>query len=330
MIRIVLLIISLIPLTATIKSETPRRIYHVAERLTVADTTIVFHPMDSEPYAAIEIRVSVDEPRRLRTGSSPAWFEIECGDLRFISQRHTSIADNIHDDRTITLSIFSADTLLYSESARDLHLDGGENSYLLEWNDTSDTLNLYAGHNKLRLWSHIPLVAPSGSNPISYRSEGQSHITLLVAEEKEISRDRRLAGLPPATLDSAILDGHHDFPAGVYNYLDRSSDPDVARQGGRYSLAILPDPEAEGRYIIYYLSGAEVESDFWQPGMIKGRLKSTPFRNQYDLEWFDAHGNPLPGGIDSYAVTDRNAATLTLTFPSLSGATLRFARTSVN
>ncbi len=326
MVRITLLLLSLIIMGHGAGSAAPKRIYHVAQHLSVTDTTIVFPPIGSEPYAAIETRVAVNEPRRLRTGKSPAWFEIGCGEMRLVVQRHTQVADNIHDNSTILLSLFSADSLLFSGSARDMDLNGGENSYLLEWNATSDTLNVYAGHDKIRLCGRVKIPAPSGIAPVTFASTGTSTVSLLVAEEKEIPRERRLQGMSADSITAVIDRHHHEFPAGVYRYLDRSTDPDIARHGGRYSLAILPDPQAKGRYVIYYLSGAEVDSDFWKAGMIKGYLSVTPFRNQYDLEWFDAHGNPIPSGNDSYAVTDSNAATLTLTFPSLGSATLRFSR----
>lgn len=77
-------------------------------------------------------------------------------------------------------------------------------------------------------------------------------------------------------------------PAGIWIPLDRENDPDYARPGGSYTLAVIPDCDTPGDYLIIYLDGAMVNNVAWKPGMIKGRLHQTPFDNIYALKWYTA------------------------------------------
>lgn len=72
---------------------------------------------------------------------------------------------------------------------------------------------------------------------------------------------------------------------GFWCYLDRDNNPDWAKLGGRYNIALIKENDD---YLIVYLSGAETNSSNWNEGMIKGRLKATIFQNHYDLEWYDS------------------------------------------
>ena len=323
-----LLLLAIIMAWMCLSAANTRRVYSIAETRIFTDTCVVYGPLGREPYSAIELRLSVNEPRRLQTGSSPAWFEVHCGKLRFIARKYSPVSDNIHDGSTIKINVYSADTLIESADARGVKLNGAQNSYLLEWNDSSDTLHVYTGSERLHHVLSAPVNAPAGSDSLSLIVTGEASVSVLVTEEKDVPRQKRLAGLPSDSLDVLVARNRFNFPDGIYRYLDRAADPSIARPGGRYTLAVATVPGTPGTHAIYYVDGAEVESQFWHTGMLKGFLRATPFKNQYDLEWYDSHGNPIPGGADSYAVTDAIAATLTLTFPSLDGATIRFARTS--
>lgn len=103
---------------------------------------------------------------------------------------------------------------------------------------------------------------------------------------------------------------------GFWCYLDRDNNPDWAKLGGRYNLALL---KVKDDYLIIYLSGAETNSSNWEEGMIKGRLKATIFQNHYDLEWYDSLFELID--VDAYASI--NNSILTLEFP-LYKAKVRF------
>lgn len=307
----------------------PRRIYHIASPLPLTDTIAIYPPLGSEAYGAIEARIAISGSERLHSGPARSWFEIGCGDLRLRCRLNTDVADNLYDRRSMTISLFIADSLVaQSNPSAGLALDNGPNTCLIEWNSAADTASVYAGSARLSLVMKAAAPAPAGSAHATLRVEGSAIATMLVAEEHLPSRSERLAGLPSHLADSLISSASapHPFPEGIYAYLDRAADPAIARPGGRYTLLVRELPEHRGSYGIYYIAGAEVDPTLWRPGMLKGSISATPFRNQYDLLWHDAHGNPIPGCEDSYATTDSSTQTLTLTFPSLDGATIRFAR----
>lgn len=113
----------------------------------------------------------------------------------------------------------------------------------------------------------------------------------IVTEARHRADTRLHTSLTPADIDSLIA-ASDDPVAGYWEYLDRDNDPDRARPGGRYTLAIIPSGTA-GRYDIIYASGARVNAGQWQCGMIKGHLTSTAFVDHYTLEWFDAMCQPV-------------------------------------
>ncbi|MDE7159684.1 MAG: LysE family translocator [Muribaculaceae bacterium] len=122
----------------------------------------------------------------------------------------------------------------------------------------------------------------------------------------------REAALSPDTLtalaDSAADAG--DMLAGVWGIYDRTLDETLLRMGGDYRLALLPD---SGGWTGYYLSGARICPEKWQPGMVKMRLRRSPFDDRLDAEWHDAEG--LPMSRDISAALDEEEQILTILFP---------------
>lgn len=78
---------------------------------------------------------------------------------------------------------------------------------------------------------------------------------------------------------------------GFWEMFDRSLDESNVRPGGEYRLAIIAN--SSNGYDMVYMSGAGKNVNTWQPGMLKGEMTSTPFRNIYDVKWRDADGNPI-------------------------------------
>lgn len=87
-------------------------------------------------------------------------------------------------------------------------------------------------------------------------------------------------------LSEGLFISSSDQRVGVYEYLDSDTDTELCRPGGRYSLGVVPD--GDGGYEIIYLAGAEENGASWLPGMVKGRLTPTIFRDHFNLEWVDA------------------------------------------
>lgn len=131
--------------------------------------------------------------------------------------------------------------------------------------------------------------------------------------------------VPEEVLDSlpALISRSEDPNIGLWNYLDRDNNANLAILAGTYTLATLPNgPDG---YMIVYLGGAQQNKDAWTPGRIKAYLRRTPFANHYDLIWLDAYGRPAPP--ESYATVDAANGIMTLVFP-LVETTLRFRNAS--
>ena len=107
--------------------------------------------------------------------------------------------------------------------------------------------------------------------------------------------------------------------AGIWTYLDRNMDNDYARPGGRYKLALIPADNTDS-YLLVYLEGAETNGNAWKEGMIKGKLKTTPFENHYDLTWYDSKMEKIDRDCHADISTEE---ILTLSFPLLK-STIRF------
>lgn len=96
--------------------------------------------------------------------------------------------------------------------------------------------------------------------------------------------------------DVNTIDAPH---AGQWAYLDRMMPEGSVIIGGKYRVALVPDSNNPGDYIIVYLSGATVDSEFWQPGYVKGRLKATPFVDHFDAEWLDSRRQTLSDEVSA-------------------------------
>lgn len=121
-------------------------------------------------------------------------------------------------------------------------------------------------------------------------------------------------------IDSIITIEKGKGASGYYTYLDRDNDTRLAQPGGFYKLALISDND--GGYEIIYLDGAEVNSALWKPGMLKGRLRPTIFKNNYDLEWLDSANLPIAREV--FATLTDNVI-LELNFP-IYKTKLRFSR----
>lgn len=319
-----LLFAILLPLGAIVSRAAGPRHYILTEPTVIADSTAIFAISTARPLIAVEARVAIADSPRLRSGFSHSSFSLSLGDASLAIRRHSAYADNIDEGRKLVLTLAIAGGETTTIDNRELSADGGVNSILLEWT-APDSLTLFAGRRTLDPVITVAAPAPTEGAELSVKAEGETVVHSLVVEESEPSRDERLEGLSIEEVDSILsLDSGYGTPAGRYRYLDRILNPSTVRLGGRYRLAVIPSPDNHNEFLIIYLDGAEVEPTLWKPGMIKGRLRRTSYQGQYDLEWYDSHGEPIPVAADSYAVYDRSTSTLTLTFPALD-ASIRLA-----
>lgn len=123
------------------------------------------------------------------------------------------------------------------------------------------------------------------------------------------------------SLDFEVFTSPH---AGFWKYLDRVTPADGrATVGGRYGLAIVEDPDNCDNLLLVYLDGADVDSQFWHCGDIKGRMKPTGFEDHYDVEWYDVHG--FEAGMMECSANFEGYNLLTVDFPLLR-CQIRFQR----
>lgn len=308
-------------LSAALTLRGEERAYHIARETVLTDTALIFPALSERPLASILLRAAIHDPARQRPGLSPARLDIGAGEWTLRVQSHVAIDDDIDDGRTIRLSLLKAGIPVSETSCRDIaHPLSGYNTYQLDWD--GDSLRVSAGHATASQRLTVAALPPAGDCTLAVT--GRADVALLLAEEMPSTAGERLAGLSPEEIDGAIAAAKSSSPAGYYSYLDREADQAIARLGGRYRLAVVPDTASAGGYLILYMGGAEVNPALWHAGMVKGRLTATPFSGQYDLRWYDAHGNDIPGADDSFAIFDPTARTLTMRFPILE-ATVRFA-----
>ncbi|MCM1028261.1 MAG: hypothetical protein NC342_05155 [Pseudoflavonifractor sp.] len=299
-----------------------QRHYYISQETLIADTTITFADTESKPLSALEVRAMSVEPRRLKQGPSPAFIDLMAGEWTLRIRHHSDIADNIDDGHRLSLSLYCNDVLIEEALSNDITDRHSFASYAMEWD--SDSLYVSAGTGNL---SRLMVVKASPCEGLcAIRAVGQARIAMLLTEQRDTLLQERLAGLNPDEISAIIASTPRDTgnPTGLYTYLDREADPAFVRLGGRYRLAIVPDPMESSRLLILYMEGAEVSPTLWQPGMIKGHLSPTPFKGQYDLQWVDAHGKEIPSLTDAYAIFDPATRVITLRFPTLE-ASIRLA-----
>lgn len=163
---------------------------------------------------------------------------------------------------------------------------GGFNTIALEFDFEKHSLSILAGSSQLSAATSIPL--PEGTKSIAFGMQKPDKWEIDMVVEAFLP-DESVAlqtGYTPQSIQS-ILGTNSAAPAGYWRYLDRDCNPDYARLGGYYTLAIVPDSVPD-RYLIIYLDGASTQADRWHTGMLKGILSATAFQNHYNLVWYDS------------------------------------------
>jgi hypothetical protein len=90
---------------------------------------------------------------------------------------------------------------------------------------------------------------------------------------------------------------------------DRVLDEDLLRLGGDYKLAII---RGDKGYDLVYLSGAKVNSSYWERGMIKGKLLSDDYGGAFNVVWYDSQQTAMSHDIKAQS---ENGVMLTINFP---------------
>lgn len=227
------------------------------------------------------------------------------------------IVESVHDsgelyeNRQLLIECLNAGEVIFSQKlSRGVDLFGGDNYLFIDGH--AGKYDIFLGEDKLIYCGSVSLDTVSS---VEVTSSSKVEIGYFVVEsEMPFPMLAKVDSLESITLASG---GDHN-PVGVWNYLDRDNEPDFARLGGEYSIAVIPS-DVEGEYLIVYLGGAKINPAEWSPGMIKGIMTSTPYQGRYRLKWWDSSMQPIEG--EMHAVID--GATLTFGFPLLKSS-IRF------
>ncbi len=216
----------------------------------------------------------------------------------------TDYAD-VYETRRMEVSVGGETVAQFDDRfAGSVNLHGGDNYLLLYFSEGNATL--YLGRDRLNYCATISLESPARF--VVAGSRGIEMVIGVLETREPLPLSRRV------DKDSlfAILTGQDTPPAGLWTYLDRDNDPDFARLGGQYTLAVIPS-DGEDSYDIYYVDGAEINNTLWESGMLKGRLTPLPLADRYRLEWWDAEMHK----VDDEAYAAMDGGLLSLNFPLL-------------
>lgn len=291
--RTILIVISALLCAAHMQA---RRVYYDSPAMTSGHKYIV--PIDSAPaYFAIEARCAMPlnrASRRALCGWRLVWDYAGNGDYRYaqfaVDYRH--YADGIDSPVGLVTIGRVTDGTDETESSVELssgvNFDIGYNSMAVEWRNGVTVVSV--GSNRLKDAGSIPCPAPA--NRLCGIIATDSLTVATVIAESEIPPSRSLHTEWTRDDIMAYVSQSTDSIEGIWRHLDRENDPTKARMGGNYTVATIWNPDSRA-YDVIYLGGATVNPQEWIPGMIKGHLRPTIFRDHFDLIWYDSMCRPI-------------------------------------
>lgn len=223
------------------------------------------------------------------------WNNTNFGDILDVRQAIVNIVEVKNSRHKIVKSV---------ALERGVNLSTGFNTILLEAKGSK--YNVFVGDDELMYigtFSNDSLIGSCGliASVDSYVSN------FVVNSEYDISKTLFTQNTEQTLIEKFKISSASSIE-GFWSYLDRNNDPDWARLGGRYRLALVKNAND---FDIIYIGGAEINKLNWKEGMIKGRLKSTIFQNHYDVEWYDSMFDII--NEDSHATIKDSI--LTIEFP---------------
>lgn len=288
-------------------------------------------PMPADPcsHKAVEIRASVSGKRLIGT-YGVIFAAIDSTDFYFARlQADPGNGDDIRNDRRMTLSVghrrpdASIETLATASLRDGLDLDRFDNSLAAEINCATGLVTILAGNAAITPQATITIPTPRAQGAIGVTTSGNARIDLAVGEYLP-DYDTLLSAAYTSAQTDSLLAAYStkrtpSAPEGLWQYLDRNTDPAYMRPGGTYTLAIIPSGP---NFNIIYIDGAEINASRWHKGMLKGTLRPTPFQGHYNLTWYDAELHPHTAECSA---TLESPLLLRLDFPLLKSS-LRLTR----
>lgn len=311
---------------------------HWAERtyyetpVTLRDSSVTLIPghEHSPQSLCVEARGAMKSGIGERSGLAPSFWGMKVtlgSDTLLVTLRHgnTDFGDLL-DKRFTRISVCrNEDEVEATDFTDDFATSsGGYNTLLLEIDGGSSMLKLSGGsHSCVRLME-IPFEGVNLSKTeASVWAKGELALSSF-STEISMAPESVLATSWTRESLADYLSRSTDPVEGYWEYLDRKNDPQYARLGGRYVMAVVKSAVDAEHYDLVYLSGAETLASRWSPFMLKGHLIPTVFQSHYDLHWYDSTFEPITTGVHA-SITDN--AILTLSFPLLK-TVLRFSKAS--
>lgn len=236
-----------------------------------------------------------------RTAKRPEWHLLvngTDGSLK-ISVRPIEYSPNTLDSQTaLEFAVTPEADFLYPEfsdtlparylAASGMDFASGANHFRLSWDSTS--LNLRAGNHKLQTIFDIPdyigeiLGIELQLSPGADLSLCQPSLTIA-------DYPGRIPPCMDITEVEQRLRASSDPLEREWQILDINLNDKYLAEGGDYRVAIVKAPDSS--YELIYLSGARLNADSWERGMLKGRLRQSGLPGIYDLEWIDPMGGVM-------------------------------------
>lgn len=305
---------------------TPCSRSHLDAPVTINDTPLtrplVSAPSDSLCSIAVEARAALSKVKERRGMSKNHWglTLLAPGDTVRITLRfgNTDYGDML-DRRIATLSVTRNGSSLFDKEVAGFRMSSNElNSLYVTLADHQLTVN--GGGEQCRELAKLDLT-DFFPHEAQVWSVGQLLLTVFSTETCTPPSIALASGYTIEKLKE-LFRTTRDPLEGFWTYFDRSNDPQRARLGGQYTLAVvkkrpseredsissadMTQPKSDSfmfdNYDIIYVSGAVTLADTWQPMMLKGALRSTIFDGHYDLEWIDSTMQPMT--TDLHATLD--------------------------
>lgn len=266
--------------------------------------------------SVVDLRCALVDDKAVR-GDSPYWWSFvwnyaDGRNYEYVRVRSRgSDFGDLLDRRAVVVSVGvvadGMDSIVESAEVRkDIGAVRGYLSLALEWRDSA--LNVYFGSKSLTRIMAVDRKHPVLSDA-RIMSEGRVDVEYAVVETVPDPAVELASGWDAERLRMR-MERPLDDMEGLWTFFDRETDDYRARLGGRYTLACVAD--GSGGYLLLYIDGAEVNASAWRPLMIKGRLTTTQYENNYDLKWYDSVMSPMSS--EDFAVYDEEGL-LTLNFP---------------
>lgn len=277
----------------------------------IRDSSVVVGHTATSSDVTVEVRAAA-------SGKKARW-GIRVGQLCISLASGRSARGNFEERPVLRMMIERDGTVLRDTMLTDGFAteSGEENSLAVTVSDRGD-LVVEGGMRRLMPLAVIPDCGVSGGSPVSLFATGQLDIAMIAVETVVDPLTAAVSGWSVDALDD-YLAVRRPLPEGRWAYLDAVTDEVRARRGGRYSLAVVASESGDGWDIIY-LGGAAVNSDKWKPGMLKGHMRRTIFKDHYDVEWIDATFRPMTFDVSAQI---EQGAILQFNFPRYK-STLRF------